>query len=357
MNLELKFNIKLDPELIVMSILALIIAITSIEVLFRSNEEAPPTPVLGLSEEFCPHPDYFDGARDNAGFRLQVNDIRRYQIKGYEKVFVLGGSATEAYYLSEHERWPFMLRDRFLENGKKLEFVNVAHSGSTSFQHVRDLKAVCDSFPTSNKIIVNLGVADMLFVLSGRSYSSLGGSILDHSAIFRDRSLIVDVEERKTKGRHSDFSPVGYIQRRENRRNGTLIRTLPDVDSELDDYEDNIIDLIEMAEEREKTITFVTQPFLWKKDLSELEQKLLWTGGYFEDDEFETNQYYDAAVLAEAMQLFNERLIATCAQHNVPCVDLDAKMEKNTRIFFDGYHMHESGHYLASNILYQQLEY
>ncbi len=349
-----KRTFKKDNELKVMTFSALFLAIISIEYTFRANEELIKAPILGMHEEFCPHPNFYERDKDDpTRHRLIVSDIRRDVQKGHENIAILGGSETQSYYLSEHQRWPFILEDLLLEKSKKLRLINLANSGNTSFQHVKDLKVIHDSIPQISKAIVNTGIPDMLFALSGRKYKKLGGNIFDHVAIFRDRSLIVEIEHRKVQKRSYDYSPMGYAGRQQRRWDTKKINELPDIEDELELHLENLEELIEYSNENKIELVFFTQPALWKEKLTKDENKRLWTGGRYEDDSIEPYAYYSEKVLAEALDQYNSSLIELCAEHNIRCFDLASQVPKETTVFFDGYHMHESGQIRLANILYK----
>ncbi|NIN70116.1 MAG: hypothetical protein GTO63_36630, partial [Anaerolineae bacterium] len=54
-------------------------------------------------------------------------------------------------------------------------------------------------------------------------------------------------------------------------------------------------------------------------------------------------EYYSAAALAEAMDLYNGALLDLCRARGVECLDLAALVPKDSSIFYDDAHLTEKG--------------
>ena len=57
----MNWGIKLDKELKILLVLSFVLAIFTLELIFRDDEEIINTPMLGMFEEFCPHPEQQPG--------------------------------------------------------------------------------------------------------------------------------------------------------------------------------------------------------------------------------------------------------------------------------------------------------
>jgi hypothetical protein len=90
-------------------------------------------------------------------------------------------------------------------------------------------------------------------------------------------------------------------------------------------------------------LILLTQPTLWRADLSDAEKDLLWTGGPGLDRLGPGREYYSASALAEGMRLYNERLLAVCRERGAECFDLAAWIPRDTSIFWDDAHFTEEG--------------
>ena len=55
------------------------------------------------------------------------------------------------------------------------------------------------------------------------------------------------------------------------------------------------------------------------------------------------NEYYSVDALATALGRYNETLLAVCATARIGCIDLDAKLPKDTTAFYDDVHFNEAG--------------
>jgi hypothetical protein len=141
-----------------------------------------------------------------------------------------------------------------------------------------------------------------------------------------------------------DSQGLAYVRWREHRRNTPrMIDTLPDITSAIDEYQRNINTIIDLAESQSIRIVFLTQPMLWKPDITQAEEDLLWLGGQGDFQAEPNHAYYSARALSEAMTRFNQALKEVCEVRQVQCIDLAAEIEPTTENYFDDAHFTEVG--------------
>jgi hypothetical protein len=108
-------------------------------------------------------------------------------------------------------------------------------------------------------------------------------------------------------------------------------------------YVANLNVIVDRVEHMGRRIIFVTQPMLWKAEMSESELVLLSFGG---PNFFRLKHgmpYYSGAALAQAMEIYNEALIEVCRVRDVECVDLAKMLPSTTDVYYDDAHYTEFG--------------
>jgi len=105
--------------------------------------------------------------------------------------------------------------------------------------------------------------------------------------------------------------------------------------------------IIDIAETHNVRLILITQPTIWRADLTEAEQAWLWFGqgpGEF---------FYSIEALARGMSMtiYNDRLLKICHQRQVECVDLANVLPKDTAVFYDDVHFNKTGSVQVAQIL------
>jgi len=138
-----------------------------------------------------------------------------------------------------------------------------------------------------------------------------------------------------------------------DRRAASPVLPLPDLDTGLEEYRRRVLSLASRCRALELRCLFVTQPSMWRSDLSPAEQRLLWLGyvGRWE----KPKGYISAADMARAMDAYNRTLLDVCRQNGLECYDLASQIPKDTSAFVDDAHLNEAGARLVAQNLKQYL--
>ena len=129
-----------------------------------------------------------------------------------------------------------------------------------------------------------------------------------------------------------------YVRARRLRQRALAIRAAPpDLDTALIEYAENLRFIIADDQRRDTDVVLMTQPSLYGPDLPPTLRELLWFG------RVAGNEYYSVDALATALGRYNETLLAVCATARIDCIDLDAKLPKDTTVFYDDVHFNEAG--------------
>jgi hypothetical protein len=141
------------------------------------------------------------------------------------------------------------------------------------------------------------------------------------------------VYQKKVKFHIEDKAGQNYVTWRKHRHEAVkLINKLPDLSLALEEYARNINKMVEIAQKNSIRLIFITQPTLWKPDLSADLDALLWLGGIgdFQMENHPSN---------------------ICQKRHLECVDLASILQKDTTVFYDDVHFNESGARKVSEVL------
>jgi lysophospholipase L1-like esterase len=332
------------------------------------------------------------------GIMPGVEGVNRYEansrgIRGREfgpddsefRILAVGGSTTECLYLDQSEMWTQHLEQELnrTRDGRGVWVGNVGSSGMTSRDHILHVKYLPPQYPRIDLITVLVGANDVTAALSqgdhfrpavplsdpdaerqqirrafrvapGRIQDPRTAYLLADNAAWYKTTAIWQVLKRArlaTAGVTADESPLAqdpqghaFTRWRANRRGASsVIDTLPDLGAALDEYRMNLHTIIDLAQSQSIPIVFLTQPMLWKADITQAEEELLWLGGQGNFQAEPNHAYYSARALAEAMARYNEVLKEVCEARTVQCIDLAAEIEPTTDNFFDDAHYTEAG--------------
>jgi hypothetical protein len=133
-----------------------------------------------------------------------------------------------------------------------------------------------------------------------------------------------------------------------------MIDRMPDLTKSLTQYETNLNKIIDEAHARSTRLIILTQPTLWRADLDEEAEALLWFG-WIDESQPTARGYYSTRVLARAMQEFNDTLTRTCLRQQVEVIDLASRLPKDTSVFYDDCHLNANGSRMAASIITRYL--
>jgi lysophospholipase L1-like esterase len=332
----------------------------------------------GLQKVFMPSEDIMPGISGPSRFIANSLGIRGDEFGASDayRILTIGGSTTECLYLDQSETWPLLLQN-YLNGTVVYHNVwvgNAGMSGKTTRHHITAMKYLPLVDMRIDMIIVLIGVNDFMTRLAqdeqyDQNFSTkpgidqilvnetfYGGS-LDWDAPFFKKTAVWYIANKaksmvagKLRGDnlepHNVQEELGktYVRLRQHRQHAIEIRNeLPDLSLAIEEYKRNVHTMIDIAQERSIRLLFVTQPTMWKSDLPDELERLLWLGGVGDFMRQTNRPYYSAQALDKGMKAYNEALLKVCELRHVECFDLSSLLEKDVTVFYDDVHFNESG--------------
>lgn len=320
-------------------------------------------------------PQVMPGVSGQKQFSINSIGIRGNEPSSHNnyKILALGGSTTESGYLDDSQTWPQLLQNNLNQNSNSKIWVgNAGRRGSTLRDNILHLEYFVSQLKDLDTIILLVGVNDFMYGLSTEFKPFDTSTIkkptinqLDHAFFihpytksgFKGTAIWSFAKQIKVtyfgrKVLHFNEEEAITFWRRKRKNADGIIHELPDLSKQLQDYENNLNTFINMAKTNTGRIIILTQPNIWKKQMSEEELNLLWFGC------IEKNgwQCYSPEALEKGMNLFNGKAKEACEKKKVECLDLASIPPKDTSIFADEVHFNENGAREVAKILSDYLK-
>lgn len=279
------------------------------------------------------------------------------------RIVVIGGSTSICTYLDDFEDWPHVLMET-MNAGHQHPVVwvgNAAVSGQNTMHHVvlmQWLPGVLDF----DAAVFLLGGNDMNISLAfngAPTQQALEKFIgwegdLPPGTLYRtwhpyyERLQLTRLARlglgglpdilRGSRGeRPPDLDVAAY---RRQRAAGPVV-PLPDLHTGLEEYRYRLLKVVSLCRNIGRRCVFLTQPGMWRNDLSPAELRLLWAGRV--GSLAKPTGFVAAADMERAMDSFNGVLRDVCRSDGLECYDLAVHVPKDTSAFYDDVHFNEAG--------------
>jgi lysophospholipase L1-like esterase len=247
---------------------------------------------------------------------------------------------------------------------------NVGRPGHGTHQHILQVGKLLAQHPEIDAVLLLVGINDMLFHLGWTlvppgarpppdpdpdHHDSAGEPFTvtparDPDAAWYQQLALARIFQLLGKEASASQSPIidrsfsFVIDARLARSRAHAYRDeLPDLEPVLAGYAKALAEIAQLIRSAGGRLILLTQPTLWRPDLSEADQASLWMGGPPFGIEPPQPVYYSIAALARGMQGFNQTLLRVCAEQGVECLDVAEKMPRDGSVFSDDAHLTERG--------------
>ena len=295
-----------------------------------------------------PLEEYVPGVTGQSRYLTSSLGIRGPEFNGNNdeyRILAIGGSTTQNGYLDQDETWTLLLGEKLGETatGAPTWTGDVGSSGHTARSHVLQFEYLIPELPEIDVVVMLVGVNDLTVALEqGMEYTPpLPLSDPEARRIQLMQAFIQvpgPIHQRQTGYQMEGVHPIKrmalyqlasrvkavWLQSRGNlsldefgeiygdwRMNRTqasrILDTLPELTQALEVYRGYLRAIADLADEYGVRLVLVTQPTLWRPDLTREEESVLWLGGVGGDFQNEPgHEYFSSRVLAEAMKAYKE---------------------------------------------------
>ena len=334
-----------------------------------------------VQREFYPDPDAFPGITGSSAFHINSIGLRSDEPdENYDiRILTLGGSTTECLLLDQDEAWPQRLQQRLAESsGLDIWVGNAGRSGHSTREHIYQADQLLKQMPDTDLVVLLAGINDLGLRLIGDQeydpdYLNAPGiedrmipqAFANYPIEYRSglpfyKGLELYALARRAKDQlihilgprsdEQDSTGSNVVRWRKNRTNALALRDeLPDMRASLEEYRSNLLKIVEVSRSAGVPLYLLTQPTIWRPDLTEEEVGLLWWGGVGEHQhEGARAEYYSVSALQLGISMYNDVLLSVCANEGMTCLDLAELIPKDKSAFYDEMHFNETGAALVS---------
>ena len=321
---------------------------------------------------FVPDPVNTPGIEGVSHFVVNSLGMRADEIPpdAQRRILVFGGSTAIDVYLDQPKMWSHLVQDKLDATlGQPRTWVgNIARPSLATIHNLLEFDRMLPSLPHMDMFINLVGVNDFQLALRSSYLRNLTledhlnwaftirprGRWRDRLALYRFYERIKDWWKRSRNSVVLTEYATGSAKWRNCRQSAPKqnLVDLPNLDRGLANYRSNLNQLINRSEAYHSPMIFLTQPTLWKEQMTPEAEALLQAGGVGSRTEWCTKKvYYSPGALARGMKMFNDVLRDVCDKRKIFCIDLAARVPKEPRYFFDDMHYSEAGARLVSDIV------
>ncbi len=340
---------------LILVIYSLLFTIIGAEAAFQFLYPGTNIPLLPMRIEYDPIIHFLPGINGKVKF-----SVNRYGLRGPDidldkpdiKILTLGGSAVECFYVTDKLSWPWRLQDILSERLKKNVFVGNAGRCGYLTPHCSFLLRNYKWAHRFDWVILLSGVNDMGTLLHDNydervkrvpAETFIKSNIIEKNGLPYYRNLML---YKKLKYNLSDttviqdFYGLWVDKARQTRRSALKTHAISQMPAKLSEslhvYKANLQNLINICRERNHNLLMLTQPTMWKKNLSpELENLLL--------EYVDENRAYTTETLERIINIYNAITIDVCKKEGIPYIDLSLLLSKDISTFYDDCHFNISG--------------
>jgi len=290
------------------------------------------------------------------------------------RIVMIGGSTTICATLDDSEEWPHLVMTYMNASHEKLPVWvgNAGVNGARTVRHIKLLHELPGTLHVDMAIFL-VGVNDLSLALAWEgkhvpddltqderdpegSEAAIPASELVYPMYRRLKLFSLTSEAaqhvKQRFRRPPSLAPADIVMLRK-RRGESPVMPLPDLSVGMKEYRGRLILLADRCRYLKIRCLFLTQPTMWRADVSPAEDHLFWLGYYgrFSD----RKGYVSAGDLARGMDLYNRTLLTLCQESGLECYDMASHIPKDTSAFFDEMHFNEAGARLVARSLQEYL--
>lgn len=265
----------------------------------------------------------------------------------YHTIITIGGSTTHSGFIDDAQTWSALLQSNLNESMDSVWVANAGIDGHSTHGHLIMMEEIISEVQP-DMVIFLVGINDLVASLSNET--SLYGTaddfreapLLFKSYLFRlvwQLGHLLTGNVVTTQTAHKAFVPVAI--------NPDELTALPDdlydLVSLADSYRANLNQIIDIGEELNLEMLFLTQPLVF--DDTPYWQGLVGNTTWIR----EQNVTISAATYWNLLDIFNGVLLEVCEERDVPCYDLASRVPHNDDYFYDIVHFNEAGSVLVAD--------
>lgn len=264
------------------------------------------------------------------------------------RIICMGGSTTECFYLSDGKDWPNVLGTKLRKDNPKIWLNNAGMDGQSSYGHLVMLKQyvlklkpdyiilMCGLNDISLKAPARFDKYDKTWFQKVYNYLELPSTIVN---------IIRAGDAKKAGLNHAFFTDLSK-QEKLVLSDSQIVQQLKEQNKYLPLYTERITEFARICKENNIRLIFVAQSILFADEI-----ELLTNVNLGEIKTGNTNGKAKSLML----KMYNKATYDVAEKTGVPFINLSARLPKDSRFFYDGYHFTNDGAGFTADILYDEI--
>ncbi len=264
------------------------------------------------------------------------------------KIICMGGSTTECFYLNDGKDWPNVLRQNLEKDQPGLWLNNAGMDGHSSFGHLQLLKQyILDLKP--DYIVMMCGLNDMS--LDTPSRFDENRNLIKKAWNFLElpsavSNIIRSGKARKAGLNHRFISDLSKEEKLEM-SDSAIMERLQEESRFLGAYEKRLREIAEICKNADIKLILVSQSILYS------DEEDLYSNSYLGN--LKTGNI-NGKTRSYILKLYNKTAFEIAGELGIPFINLAARLPKDSRFYYDGYHFTNDGADMAAGIIYDEIK-
>lgn len=265
------------------------------------------------------------------------------------KIICMGGSTTECFYLNDGKDWPNRLGTKMKAIDPSIWLNNAGMDGQSTFGNLQMLKQYIVGLKP-NYIILMCGLNDMSLKkpgkfdkYEGKWYQKIYNTLELPSTIV---NLIRAGNAKKAGLNHQFFIDLSKAETLEM-SDSQVMKRLEEEKKYIGAYKVRLREFAKICKDNNIHLILVAQSILFSNEkdlLTNVNLGKLKTG----DINGETRAYI--------LKMYNKSTFDIAEELDIPFINLAARLPKDSRFFYDGYHFTNDGADIASDIIFDDIK-
>ena len=298
----------------------------------------------GTRATFIPHPQGTPGLFRPAEITINGHGLRGRVERDDDRLRVLaiGGSTVEDTMLNDEDTWCGRLEARL---GPRAWIANAGRAGCTARHHAIQLDRLLPQLPRFDVVLLLCGLNDMLAGSGAHGVErepTLRTCFGEGPGVPRPESI---------GGTHplGEFFVQWKLRRQRVEPDDWLHQAPTGLAGHLERYAATLGQIAEIVRQLGggARLIFVTQPSLWRSDLTADEQRrYLYAGGLDDPGRWARDAHtpwYDLPTLAGMLHAYNAVMRRTAEPCGARCIDLAAQLPQQVANYYDDFHFSVAG--------------
>lgn len=265
-------------------------------------------------------------------------------------IICLGGGNTECLYLSDYKHWPFLLQEKLQKNYKNSFIYNAGLEGNKLEEQLHLLKT--QIIPLKPSHIILMSGPEEYDYIAPVNYASISknSSVLSLNFILKSEIIKTLSGFFKTKRKSNnindfiikDYSNIDTLTLSEKE----IIQSIANQTEHLEAYRNQLMEFKTLCNNNDIKLIIISQSILFTDDkdlFSNVNLGQIKTGDL------------NGKTMALIVKQYNKTAYEVAKKTGTPFITLSARMPKDSRFYYNGFHYTNEGSEMAAYIIYDEL--